>query len=78
MPEITALQTARLDLAQTLNYDTAALKEAKEFTGDDVFKTRLLIQQYSRVYSETEIVARTIKAVQNSVEVLSVINTEGE
>ena len=76
--EITALQTARLDLAQALSYDTAALKEAKEFTGDDVFKTRLLIQQYSRVYSETEIVARTIKAVQNSVEVLSVINTEGE
>ncbi|MGT5975009.1 DUF2560 family protein [Escherichia coli] len=76
--EITALQAARLDLAQVLNYDTAALKEAKEFTGDDVFKTRLLIQQYQRVYTESEIVARTIKAVQNAVEVLAVIGTEGE
>lgn len=77
--EITALQTARLDLAQALSYDTAALKEAKEFTGDDVFKTRLLIQQYQRVYNtETEIVARTIKAVQVSAEVIAVIGTEGE
>ncbi len=41
--EITALQTARLDLAQALSYDTAALKEAKEFNGDDVFNTRLLM-----------------------------------
>lgn len=57
----------------------SVLIEAKEFTGDDVFKTRLLIQQYQRVYNtETEIVARTIKAVQVSAEVIAIIGTEGE
>ena len=78
MSEITPLQTEQLNLLQTLQYDTAAVKEAKAFTGDDVFKTRLFIQQYNRNYSESDIVARTIKAVQESVESLAVLNGEPE
>lgn len=78
MPEITAAQTAQLELLQTLNYDTAATKVAVEFIGDDQFKHRLFIQQYNRVYSESDIVARATKAVQESVESLAVLNGEDE
>lgn len=78
MSEITPLQIEQLNLLQTLQYDTAAVKEAKAFTGDDVFKMRLLIQQYNRVHTENGIVARTTKAVQESVEALAVLNGEGE
>jgi len=76
--EITSLQTARLELLQTLNYDTAATKVAVAFIGEDQFKQRLFIQQYNRVYSETDIVARSTKAVQESVEAIAAINGEGE
>lgn len=78
MSEITPLQTEQLNLLQTLQYDTAAVKEAKAFTGDDVFKTRLFVQQYNRVYGEADIVSRTIKAIQESVESLTVLNGEHE
>lgn len=73
MAEITALQTEQLNLLQTLQYDTAAVKEARAFTGDDTFKIRLFIQQYNRVYSESDIVARTTKAVQEATEALAVL-----
>jgi hypothetical protein len=76
--EITALQTARLELLQTLNYDTAATKVAVAFIGEDQFKHKLFIQQYNRVYAESDIVARSTKAVQESVEALAVINGEDE
>ena len=76
--EITALQTARLELLQTLNYDTAATKVAVAFIGEDQFKHKLFIQQYNRVYAENDIVARSTKAVQESVEALAVINGEDE
>lgn len=76
MSEITPLQIEQLNLLQALQYDTAAVKEAKAFTGDDVFKMRLLIQQYNRVHTENGVVARTTKAVQESVESLAVLNGE--
>lgn len=75
MAEITTEQTNKLELLATLAYDTAAVKEAVEFIQNDPFKHRLFIQQYSRVYSETDVVARATKAVQESVEALAVIDT---
>lgn len=74
MPEITTEQTNQLELLQTLNYDTAAVKEAVAFIQNDPFKHRLFINQFSRVYSESDFVARATKAVQDSVEALAVIN----
>lgn len=58
MPEITTEQSNQLELLATLGYDTAATKVAVAFIQNDPFKHRLFIQQYSRVYSETDIVAR--------------------
>jgi len=71
--ELTTVQKNQLTLLSSLNYDTAALKEAKEFIQDDPFKHQLFLQQYNRVFSESDNVARTIKAVQESVEALAVI-----
>ena len=70
MPEITDAQQIRLNLLSTLNYDTAAAKVAVEFVQDDPLKYQLFIQQYSRVTSETEVVAKTMKAVQEATEAL--------
>lgn len=74
--EITAAQTAQLELLQTLNYDTAATKVAVAFIGDDQFKHRLFIQQYNRVYTESETVARATRAVQESKEAIAVLSPE--
>lgn len=71
--ELTTVQKNQLTLLAALSYDTAALKKAKEFIQDDPFKHELFIQQFNRVYSESETVARAIKAVQESVEALAVI-----
>ena len=78
MSEITPTQTAQLELLQTLNYDTAATKIAVAFIGEDQFKHRLFIQQYNRVYGESEIVARATKAVQESVEAITALNGDNE
>jgi len=74
--EITTDQQNQLDLLAVLQYDTAALKKAVDFIQGDPFKQKLFIAQYNRVYSEGEIVARTIKAVQESTEALAVINAD--
>ncbi|MBK0003379.1 DUF2560 family protein [Erwinia sp. S38] len=74
MTEITTEQTNQLELLATLGYDTAATKVAVAFIQNDPFKHRLFIQQYSRVYSESDFVARAVKAMQDSVEALAVIN----
>lgn len=63
MAEITDAQQIRLNLLSILNYDTAAAKVAVEFVQDRPLKYQLFIQQYSRVTTESEAVARTIKAV---------------
>lgn len=70
---ITEAQQNQLELLQTLNYDTAAVTEALAFTQNDTFKHKLFIQQYGRVYAESDVVARTIKAVQESKESLSAL-----
>ena len=74
--EITTAQQNQLDLLAALQYDTAALKKAVDFIQGDAFKQKLFIAQYNRVYGENETVARTIKAVQESIEALAVINAD--
>ncbi|MEF0079337.1 DUF2560 family protein, partial [Klebsiella pneumoniae] len=49
MAEITPAEQIRLNLLSTLNYDTAAAKEAIAFVQDSQLKYQLFIQQYSRV-----------------------------
>lgn len=73
MPEITTEQSNQLELLQTLNYDTAAAKVAVAFIQNDAFKHRLFINQFNRTYSETDFVARATKAVQESVEAITVL-----
>ena len=50
--------------------------KAIEFVQDSPLKYQLFIQQYSRVTTESEVVARTIKAVQESTEALALFDTE--
>ena len=74
MAEITPAEQIRLNLLSTLNYDTAAAAKAIEFVQD----SQLKYQQYSRVTTESEVVARTIKAVQESTEALALFDTIAE
>ncbi|EPA1860219.1 DUF2560 family protein [Klebsiella michiganensis] len=78
MVEITDAQQIRLNLLSTLNYDTAAAKVAVEFVQDDPLKYQLFIQQYSRVTTETEPVAKAMKAVQEATEALPLFDTAAE
>lgn len=78
MAEITPAEQIRLNLLSTLNYDTATAAKAIEFVQDSQLKYQLFIQQYSRVTTESEVVARTIKAVQESTEALALFDTGAE
>ncbi|HDY9182928.1 TPA: DUF2560 family protein [Klebsiella pneumoniae] len=78
MSEITAAKQIRLNLLSTLNYDTAAAAKAIEFVQNSQLKYQLFIQQYSRVTTESEVVARTIKAVQESAEALALFDPAPE
>ncbi|EOJ9253606.1 DUF2560 family protein [Klebsiella michiganensis] len=78
MAEITYAHQFRLNLLSTLNYDTTAAKVAVEFVQDDPLKYQLFIQQYSRVTSETEVVAKTMKAVQEATEALPLFDSSAE
>ena len=62
MAEITPAEQIRLNLLSTLNYDTAAAAKAIEFVQDSPLKYQLFIQ-HNRVTTESEVVARTIKAL---------------
>jgi len=74
--ELTDAQQIRINLLSTLNYDTAATAQAIAFVQDDPLKYQLFIQQYSRVVTETETVARTIKAVKEAQEALVLFVSE--
>lgn len=76
MVEITDAQQIRLNLLSTLSYDTAAAKAAVAFVQDDPLKYQLFIQQFNRVTTETEPVAKTMKAVQEATEALALFDTE--
>jgi hypothetical protein len=53
-------------------------KEAILFVQDSPLKYQLFIQQYSRVTTESEVVAKTIKAVQEATEALALFDTAAE
>lgn len=75
--ELTLSQQLRIDLLAALNYDTAATAKAIEFVQDDPLKFQLFIQQHNRAYSETEPVAKTIKAIQEATEALTLFDNAG-
>ena len=77
MAEITPAEQIRLNLLSTLNYDSAAAR-GDCIRRDSQLKYQLFIQQYSRVTTESEVVARTIKAVQESTEALALFDTAAE
>ncbi|EIV3802035.1 DUF2560 family protein [Klebsiella aerogenes] len=78
MSEITPAEQIRLNLLSTLNYDTAAAAKAIEFVKDSQLKYQLFIQQYNRVHTESEVVARTIKAIQEATEAMALFDTAAE
>lgn len=78
MAEITPAEQIRLNLLSTLNYDTAAAAKAIEFVQDSPLKYQLFIQQYNRMTTESEVVARTIKALQESTEALVLFGNSAE
>lgn len=73
--ELTASQKLRIDLLAALNLDTAAAAKAIEFVQDDPLKYHLFIQQYNRVYTESEPVAKAIKAIQEATEALALFDS---
>jgi len=75
--ELTQSQQLRIDLLAALNYDTAATAKAIEFVQDDPLKFQLFIQQYKIVQSESETVAKTIKAIQEATEALVLFENAG-
>ncbi|MED7790747.1 DUF2560 family protein [Klebsiella aerogenes] len=78
MADITPAEQIRLNLLSILNYDTAAAAKAIEFVQDSPLKYQLFIQQYSRVFTENEPVAKAIKAVQEATEALALFDTATE
>ena len=74
--ELSQAQQIRMNLLSTLNYDTAAATSAIEFVQDDPLNYQMFMQQYSRVTTESEVVARTLKAVKESQEALSLFAIE--
>lgn len=78
MAEITAAEQIRLNLLSTLNYDTAATAEAIKFVQDSKLRYQIFVQQFSRVYSETGVVEKTLKAIQESTEALALFGTGTE
>ncbi|HCM3125571.1 TPA: DUF2560 family protein, partial [Klebsiella aerogenes] len=45
---------------------------------DSQLKYQLFIQQYNRVHTESEVVARTIKAIQEATEAMALFDTATE
>ena len=74
--ELNDSQQIRFDLLSVVGYDTAAAAEAIKFVQDDALKYRLFVDQFQRVYSETETVARTLKAVQSATEALTLFEVQ--
>ncbi len=68
MSEITASEQIRLDIIKKVNYDTAAAKLAIDWVGDSYLKSELFADSFDRVYTESEIVSKTRKAIQEAAE----------
>ena len=78
MSEITPAEQIRLNLLSILNYDTAAAAKAIGFVQDSQLKYQIFIQQYNRVVTESEVVSKTIKAIQEATEALALFDTTAE
>ena len=78
MSEITPAEQIRLNLLSTLNYDTAAAAKAIAFVQDSQLKYQIFIQQFNRVVTESEVVAKTIRAIQEATEALALFDTGTE
>lgn len=78
MADITPAEQIPLNLLSILNYDTAAAAKAIAFVQDSQLKYQIFIQQYNRVVTESEVVAKTIKAIQEATEALALFDTASE
>lgn len=76
--EITASEQIRLDIIKKVNYDTAAAKLAIDWVGDSYLKSELFADSFDRVYTESEIVSKTRKAIQEATEALALFDTGAE
>ncbi|STV90329.1 Protein of uncharacterised function (DUF2560) [Klebsiella pneumoniae] len=78
MSEITASEQIRLDIIKKVNYDTAAAKLAIDWVGDSYLKSELFADSFDRVFTESEIVSKTRKAIQEATEALALFDTAAE
>ncbi|MGR6959587.1 DUF2560 family protein [Klebsiella aerogenes] len=78
MSEITPAEQIRLDIIKKVNYDTAAAKLAIDWVGDSYLKAELFADSFDRVYTESEIVSKTRKAIQEATEALALFDTGAE
>jgi len=74
---VTPAQQIRLNLLATVGYDTAAAEDAINFVDDDPLKYQMFINQFSRVTSESGVVARTTKAIKESEQALLLFSGSG-
>ena len=75
MAEITTSEQIRLSIIKKVNYDTAAAKLAIDFVGDNYLKSQLFADSFDRVFTESEIVSKTRKAIQEATEALALFDT---
>lgn len=78
MSEITAPEQIRLGIIKKVNYDTAAAKLAIDWVGDSYLKSQLFADSFDRVFTESEIVSKTRKAIQEATEALALFDTAAE
>ncbi|CNL52107.1 Protein of uncharacterised function (DUF2560) [Yersinia enterocolitica] len=71
MTQLSARQQTRLEILRLVMNDTAAAQAAIEFVADDQLKLELFKDQYGLAQTEKEVVARTIKAIQDAKEALT-------
>jgi len=73
--DLTEADQIRMNLLAALNYDTAATEKAVAFVQDDPLRYQLFTAHLNRVNTETEYVAKTIKAVKLAEEALPLFTT---
>lgn len=78
MSDITPSEQIRLDIIKKVYYDTAAAKLAIDWVGESYLKSELFADSLDRVYSESEIVSKTRKAIQEATEALALFDTGAE
>lgn len=73
--EITQGQSIRLRILELVGYDTATAANAIEFVSDNPFKAALFEKQFNRLEGvQYEVIARSMKAIQESKEALSLFD----